>query len=62
MDRNLGIDEVRSAQRIWPLEQRQRAGVTTVLSILIELEALGAIDGFFYEDGGFYVKPKERAA
>lgn len=48
--------------RVWSLEQRQRPGVTTVLSILLELEALGAIGGFEVVEGGFVVRGKERAA
>lgn len=61
VDRPSKLDEIRSAMRVWSLEQRQRPGVTTVLSILLELEALGAIGGFEVVEGGFVVG-KERAA
>lgn len=62
VERPSTVADTKAALRVWSLEQRQRPGVTTVLSILLELEALGAIGGFDVVEGGFAVRGKERAA
>ncbi len=47
------LELFRSAAKLWPSDRLQRAGRLTVVSILLELEALGVVTGIEPSGDGF---------